>query len=200
MKRAGMVAVATVAGFAGLMSFHTKPATLSLSSLGATTTTRATSAPSSGSPRGGSGSTSASTTTTAPARATTTTTAAGTRATTTTTTTVPARTTTTVTTTTTTTPPSTTIRTVVGPETNYNYGTLAVSVTGTASHITKVSIASISDGGQSRSQSIDEYAIPILEAQALSAQSANIQGVSGASFTSAGFEQSLQAALIKLRQ
>jgi uncharacterized protein with FMN-binding domain len=63
-----------------------------------------------------------------------------------------------------------------------------------------VSIASISDGGQARSQSIDEYAIPILEAQALSAQSANIQGVSGASFTSAGFEQSLQAALIKLRQ
>jgi uncharacterized protein with FMN-binding domain len=34
----------------------------------------------------------------------------------------------------------------------------------------------------------------------LSAQSANIQGVSGASYTSSGFEQSLQAALIKLRQ
>jgi uncharacterized protein with FMN-binding domain len=48
--------------------------------------------------------------------------------------------------------------------------------------------------------SIDQYAIPILESQALSAQSANIQGVSGASFTSAGFEQSLQSALLKLRQ
>jgi uncharacterized protein with FMN-binding domain len=89
---------------------------------------------------------------------------------------------------------------VVGTSINYNYGTLAVSVTGSASHITIVSIASISDGGDSRSQSIDEYAIPILESQALSAQSANIQGVSGASYTSAGFEQSLQSALLKLRK
>jgi uncharacterized protein with FMN-binding domain len=96
--------------------------------------------------------------------------------------------------------PSTTTRTVDGTAINYNYGTLTVSVTGSASHITNVSIASISDGGDSRSQSIDEYAIPILETQALSAQSANIQGVSGASYTSSGFEQSLQAALIKLRQ
>jgi uncharacterized protein with FMN-binding domain len=87
----------------------------------------------------------------------------------------------------------------VGTSVNYSYGTLAVSVTGSASHITNVSIASISDGGDSRSQSIDEYAIPLLESQALSAQSANIQGVSGASYTSAGFEQSLQSALLKLR-
>ncbi len=88
---------------------------------------------------------------------------------------------------------------MVGPSVNYSYGTLAVSVTGSASHITNVSIASISDGGDSRSESIDQYAIPILESQAVSAQSANIQGVSGASFTSAGFEQSLQSALLKLR-
>ncbi|MGA2124349.1 MAG: FMN-binding protein [Acidimicrobiales bacterium] len=94
----------------------------------------------------------------------------------------------------------TTTRTVIGTAVNYSYGTLAVSVTGSASHISNVSIASISDGGDSRSQSIDEYAIPLLESQALSAQSANIQGVSGASYTSAGFEQSLQSALLKLRQ
>jgi uncharacterized protein with FMN-binding domain len=36
------------------------------------------------------------------------------------------------------------------------------------------------------------------EQQALQAQSANLQGVSGASYTSAGFEQSLQSALTKL--
>jgi uncharacterized protein with FMN-binding domain len=47
----------------------------------------------------------------------------------------------------------------------------------------------------SRSQSIDQQAIPLLEQEAMQAQSANIQGVSGASYTSAGFEQSLQAAL-----
>jgi uncharacterized protein with FMN-binding domain len=186
MKRARIVAVATVAGFVALMSFHSKPATLSLSSLGVTTTTRPSgSATSGGSPRTGSGTTTTSTTTTtsSPTHATTTTT------------TTPA-----ATSTTTTSAPSPTIRTVVGSASNYTYGTLTVSVTGSASHITNVRIASISDGGDSRSQSIDQYAIPILESQALSAQSANIQGVSGASYTSSGFEQSLQAALIKLRQ
>jgi uncharacterized protein with FMN-binding domain len=38
----------------------------------------------------------------------------------------------------------------------------------------------------------------MLEQQAVQAQSANIQGVSGASYTSAGFQQSLQSALGKL--
>ena len=40
--------------------------------------------------------------------------------------------------------------------------------------------------------------ITILEQEALRAQSANIQGVSGASYTSAGFAQSLQSALHSL--
>ena len=61
-----------------------------------------------------------------------------------------------------------------------------------------VTIASIDDGGNFRSQSIDQQSIPLLEQQALQAQSANLQGVSGASYTSAGFEQSLQSALTKL--
>ena len=64
--------------------------------------------------------------------------------------------------------------------------------------LTDVTIASIDDGGSFRSQSIDQQAVPILEQEALQAQSANIQGVSGASYTSAGFEQSLQSALTQL--
>jgi uncharacterized protein with FMN-binding domain len=75
---------------------------------------------------------------------------------------------------------------------------LSVSVTASGRKITKVSIASLDDGGNFRSQSIDQQSIPILEEQALQAQSANIQGVSGASYTSAGFEKSLQSALGKL--
>jgi uncharacterized protein with FMN-binding domain len=75
---------------------------------------------------------------------------------------------------------------------------LSVSVTASGRKITKVSIASLDDGGNVRSQSIDQQSIPILEEQALQAQSANIQGVSGASYTSAGFEKSLQSALGKL--
>jgi uncharacterized protein with FMN-binding domain len=71
-------------------------------------------------------------------------------------------------------------------------------VTATGRKVTKVGIASLDDGGNFRSQSIDQQSIPLLVQQALQAQSANIQGVSGASYTSAGFEQSLQAALSKL--
>ena len=65
-------------------------------------------------------------------------------------------------------------------------------------NLTNVTFASIDDGGNFRSQSIDQQSIPLLEQQALQAQSANLQGVSGASYTSAGFEQSLQSALTKL--
>jgi uncharacterized protein with FMN-binding domain len=86
-------------------------------------------------------------------------------------------------------------RTVDGPAVNYNFGVLSVSVTVKGTRIVKVGIASIDDGGMSRSQYIDQQAIPLLEQQAVQAQSANIQGVSGASYTTAGFEQSLQAAL-----
>ena len=69
---------------------------------------------------------------------------------------------------------------------------------GVRDQITKVGIASLDDGGNPHSQSIDQNSIPVLEQQAVAAQSANIQGVSGASYTSAGFKQSLQAALQQL--
>jgi uncharacterized protein with FMN-binding domain len=75
---------------------------------------------------------------------------------------------------------------------------LAVAVTVKDKRIVDVKIASLDDGGNFRSQSIDEQSIPILEQQALQSQSANIQGVSGASYTSSGFTQSLQAALSQL--
>jgi len=81
---------------------------------------------------------------------------------------------------------------------NYNYGVLSVAVTAKGKKITDVKIATLDDGGNFRSQSIDQQSIPLLVQQALQAQSANIQGVSGASYTSAGFAQSLQAALSQL--
>jgi uncharacterized protein with FMN-binding domain len=86
-------------------------------------------------------------------------------------------------------------RTVVGPAVNYNYGVLSVSVTVSGHKIAKVGIASLDDGGNQRSQFIDQQSIPILIQETMQAQSGNIQGVSGASYTSAGFQQSLQAAL-----
>jgi len=89
-------------------------------------------------------------------------------------------------------------RSATGESVNYIYGVLSVEVTTSGSRISKVTISSIDDGGNPLSQSIDQGSIPQLEQQALSAQSANIQGVSGASYTSAGFKQSLQSALSKL--
>jgi uncharacterized protein with FMN-binding domain len=86
-------------------------------------------------------------------------------------------------------------KTVNGPVVNYSYGDLSVSVTVSGSKITKVGLASLDDDGVARSEAIDQQSIPILEQQAVQAQSADIQGVSGASYTSAGFEHSLQAAL-----
>ncbi|HTZ94280.1 MAG TPA: FMN-binding protein [Streptosporangiaceae bacterium] len=89
-------------------------------------------------------------------------------------------------------------RTATGPQINYNFGVLSVKVTVSGGKIRKVGIAYLDDGGNPRSQFIDQQSIPILEQEALAAQSANIQGVSGASFTSAGFTQSLQSALHSL--
>jgi uncharacterized protein with FMN-binding domain len=89
-------------------------------------------------------------------------------------------------------------RSAVGPVVNYNYGLISVRVTVSGKKITKVSIASLNDGSNPRSQMIDQQSIPQLEREALQAQSANIQGVSGASYTSAGFVQSLQGALRSL--
>jgi uncharacterized protein with FMN-binding domain len=86
-------------------------------------------------------------------------------------------------------------RTADGPVVNYHFGNLSVSVTVSGSKITKVGLASLDDFGDARSEQIDQDSIPILEQEAVQAQSADIQGVSGASYTSQGFEQSLQAAL-----
>jgi uncharacterized protein with FMN-binding domain len=91
-----------------------------------------------------------------------------------------------------------TTRSAVGPQVNYSYGVLSVKVTVSGKKITNVGIASLDDGGDPRSQYIDQQSIPMLEQETMQAQSANIQGVSGASYTSQGFQQSLQSALQSL--
>ena len=51
-------------------------------------------------------------------------------------------------------------RTAVGAAVNYNYGILSVSATVSGTKLTNVAIASINDGGNFRSQSIDQQSIP----------------------------------------
>lgn len=191
MRRTPIVIGATIAGLAGVLAFHTKSASLTLGSLPGVSATRssptssipATPSTGHGSHSGSSPPTSSSTTTVPPNPSSSATT-------------TPPRPTTTTTAAATTTTSAT--QSATGEAVNYTYGILSVSVTSSGKRITHVSIASLDDGGNFRSQSIDQQSIPILEEQALQAQSANIQGVSGASYTSAGFERSLQSTLGKL--
>lgn len=74
------------------------------------------------------------------------------------------------------------------------YGVVQIKLTVNGQKITDVSYVQLTayDG---RSQEINSYAAPILVQETLSAQSANINAVSGATFTSEGYAQSLQSAL-----
>jgi uncharacterized protein with FMN-binding domain len=100
-------------------------------------------------------------------------------------------------TTTTTTPSAGAARTATGSDENFRYGDIAVKVTVDGSKITKIAIARI-DETDPKSQQIDSYAVPQLERQVIDAQSARIQGVSGATYTTQAFDQSLSSALSQL--
>jgi uncharacterized protein with FMN-binding domain len=84
-------------------------------------------------------------------------------------------------------------RTASGDVTQYRFGVLQVTAKVSRGQITNVSTQVQS--ADPRSQQIDDTALPMLRDQALSAQSANIQGVSGATYTSQAFATSLQSAL-----
>lgn len=73
------------------------------------------------------------------------------------------------------------------------YGPVQVQAVFKDGRLSNVVVLQQTDGG--RSSQIDSYALPILTAEALKAQNANIDVVSGATFTSGGYAQSLQAAL-----
>jgi uncharacterized protein with FMN-binding domain len=87
-----------------------------------------------------------------------------------------------------------TTRTVDGPIVATGYGDVQVEVTVRGKRIVDVQALKL-PSDRARSQRISAHAGPILRAEALQAQSANIDAVSGASYTSAGYAQSLQSAL-----
>src|SRR5258706_6412855 len=76
------------------------------------------------------------------------------------------------------------------------FGPVQVQVTITNGKITSIVAVALPTGG--RSGRIAQYAEPILQAEALAAQSANIDFVSGATYTSDGYQRSLQSALDQL--
>jgi uncharacterized protein with FMN-binding domain len=86
--------------------------------------------------------------------------------------------------------------TFTGSVINTAYGPVQVSVTLSHGKITEVK-ALRTPSDRPRSQQIAADAIPQLTREALSAQSAHIDAVSGATYTSEGYTRSLQSALDK---
>jgi uncharacterized protein with FMN-binding domain len=152
MKRAPLLVFAgTVAGFVGVLSFHTRPATVTLPASGP------------GASPGASPGTSPGGTTAATPSARS---IAGPGA----------------------------VRSAVGASEQFGYGALDVKVTVSGTRITDVSVPSI-QVAEFTSQQICEQAIPLLRSEVLTAQSARIDAVSGATYTSEAYAASLQAAL-----
>ncbi|NQW89101.1 FMN-binding protein [Curtobacterium sp. VKM Ac-2861] len=86
--------------------------------------------------------------------------------------------------------------TFAGDTTQTRYGPVQVQITvadGTITDVTPLQLTN-SDG---RSVQISQQAAPVLRQEALQAQSAQIQSVSGATFTSQGYTTSLQSAIDK---
>jgi uncharacterized protein with FMN-binding domain len=87
-------------------------------------------------------------------------------------------------------------RTFTGSLATDEYGQLQVKLSVKNGRITKVGFTTFvaNDG---HSVQIDQSAAPVLIRETIAAQSAHIQGVSGATYTSNAYQQSLQAAIDK---
>jgi uncharacterized protein with FMN-binding domain len=82
--------------------------------------------------------------------------------------------------------------TFTGPSVFVKYGNVQVKITVENGRITDAVAVKAPSGKNDR---YTNMAVPVLKQQTLKAQSANIQGVSGASYTAYGWQTSLQGAL-----
>ncbi|MFF7973168.1 FMN-binding protein [Streptomyces sp. NPDC007905] len=85
-------------------------------------------------------------------------------------------------------------RTVTGDTIQTRWGPVQVRVTIKSGKLTEVTALNYPQDNP-RDQEINGYALPQLRREALTAQSAQIDTVSGATYTSDGYRQSLQSAL-----
>lgn len=81
-----------------------------------------------------------------------------------------------------------------GAAVNTRFGPVAVQITVSGGVVSDVQVPEY-PSGNSRDRQINQRAIPLLVSETLSAQSARIDMVSGATYTSDGYLQSLQSAL-----
>ncbi|MFE7956361.1 FMN-binding protein [Streptomyces sp. NPDC057413] len=86
--------------------------------------------------------------------------------------------------------------TVTGDAARTQYGTVQVRLTVAGGRITRAEAVQAPRGGHS--DEVTAMAVPKLNQEAVAAGGADIDAVSGATYTSAGYKQSLQSALDKL--
>jgi uncharacterized protein with FMN-binding domain len=87
-------------------------------------------------------------------------------------------------------------KTVAGDVVQTIYGPIQVTITVQGGKITTANVPTYPQG-TFRDQEINSYAIPQLVQETVSANSAQIDGVSGATYTSQGYVSSLQSAIDK---
>ncbi|WP_405874807.1 MULTISPECIES: FMN-binding protein [unclassified Streptomyces] len=85
-------------------------------------------------------------------------------------------------------------KTVTGDSVQTRWGPVQVRITLKNGKLTEVTAVTYPQENP-HDQEINSYAVPRLRTEALAAQSANIDTVSGATYTSDGYRQSLQSAL-----
>ncbi|WP_082526991.1 FMN-binding protein [Kitasatospora sp. MBT63] len=85
-------------------------------------------------------------------------------------------------------------RSVTGDAANTRYGAVQVRVTLDGRRIAKIEVIRYPSHDR-RDQEINSFALPQLGQEAIAAQSAHIDAVSGATYTSDGYTRSLQSAL-----
>lgn len=91
-------------------------------------------------------------------------------------------------------PQSSAAKTYAGDAIGTQYGDVQVQITVKGGKITASQVLQV-PWNDNRDQEINSYAVPILNQEAVSSQSSNIDMVSGATYTSDGYIQSLQSAI-----
>jgi uncharacterized protein with FMN-binding domain len=85
-------------------------------------------------------------------------------------------------------------KTYTGDAVSTRFGDVQVQITVKKGKVTKSSVTQV-PWSNGRDQEINSYAVPILNSEAVDAQSASIDMVSGATYTSQGYIGSLQSAI-----
>jgi len=89
------------------------------------------------------------------------------------------------------------LRSATGAMEQYGYGEIAVRISVRGTRIVQATVSTLQTA-ESYSQQLAQQVIPTLQSEVLSAQSAQISAISGATYTCQGYAASVQSALDQL--